>query len=193
MLMEFQKNFISIIKFMAEILPIEKGNKKHFRSTKRSLLKVDLTPMVDLGFLLISFFIFTTTIALPTSMKLAIPDDNDNFHPSEVPEKKTLNIILGPAGKFFTYEGFDLQNIQDLGNNIKFLRSRIIEKKDELRKNFGSDTGMVVLIKPTEDCSYADVVNVLDEMLINSVKTYIMTDAATGEVSAVKHIAGIKL
>lgn len=178
---------------MAEILPIEKGNKKHFRSTKRSLLKVDLTPMVDLGFLLISFFIFTTTIALPTSMKLAIPDDSDNFHPSEVPEKKTLNIILGPAGKFFTYEGFDLQNIQDLGNNIKFLRSRIIEKKDELRKNFGSDTGMVVLIKPTEDCSYADVVNVLDEMLINSVKTYIMTDAATGEVSAVKHIAGIKL
>jgi biopolymer transport protein ExbD len=176
---------------MAEILPNETGQKKNSRKTKKSFVKVDLTPMVDLGFLLISFFIFTTTIALPTSMKLAIPDDRGDFHPSEVPEKKTLNIILGPADKIFTYNGFDLQHLQNIGNNSKLLRSKIIEKKDELRRNFGSDSDMVVLIKPTEECSYANVINVLDEMLINSVKTYIMTDATATEVSALKHISNM--
>ncbi|MBS1745555.1 MAG: biopolymer transporter ExbD [Bacteroidetes bacterium] len=178
---------------MTDILPNQKSDSRNISMTKKSILRVDLTPMVDLGFLLISFFILTTTIALPTSMKLAIPDDNTHFQPSEIPESKTLNIILGQADNFFTYDGVDIQHIQTLGRNIKLLREKILEKKEALRKKFGSDKEMLVLIKPTEACSYADVVNVLDEMMINDVKTYIMTDAAADEVSAVKHITNINL
>jgi len=54
-------------------------------------LKIDMTPMVDLGFLLISFFIFTTEISKPAATQLYMPHDAD---PIEVPASKSLTILI---------------------------------------------------------------------------------------------------
>lgn len=51
--------------------------------------------MVDLGFLLITFFIFTTSLSEPTAMKLALPDDSQIVLPMKAAEEKTLHLILG--------------------------------------------------------------------------------------------------
>ena len=51
---------------------------------------------------------------------------------------------------------------------------------------YGSDSGMIVLIKPAPVSTYANVVNALDEMLICGIKTYILEDASTDELSKLK-------
>jgi len=170
---------------MAEISQREHRQKAGVVKPKKSSLRVDLTPMVDLGFLLISFFIFTTSVSQPTVMKLAMPDDRDSMHPLEAGENKTLNIVLGANHQPYVYNGSHLNDIKNIGNSITSIREAIIKKKNEMRNYYGNDSGMTVLIKPTETSTYADVVNTLDEMVICHVKTYMLMDVNTSELKAI--------
>jgi biopolymer transport protein ExbD len=171
---------------MAEVLQHENKQKAGVRKSKKTLLRVDLTPMVDLGFLLISFFVFTTTISQPKSMKLVMPDDNDTTNHSLAADGKTLNLILGANNKVYAYNGLDINNISNLGGDSKSMRAVIIQKKNEVRNKYGKDNEMIILIKPTDKSTYANVVNTLDEMLICNVKTYILMDADMQELNAIK-------
>jgi len=170
---------------MADIIQTEHKQKAGVPKTKKTSLRVDLTPMVDLGFLLIAFFVLTTTIAKPTSMKLAIPDDRGKRPPSEAPESKTLNILLGADNQTFIYDGTALNSIKNMGSDANALRTAIIQKKHDIRDAFGNDSGMVVLIKPTAAATYANLVNTFDEMLICNVKTYVLMDANNDELKSI--------
>src|SRR5579875_2231614 len=84
------------------------GHKKGpgVKKGKKLSTRVDMTPMVDLGFLLITFFIFTTTISQPTTLKLNLPQDTKN--PEEQTKTKAsgaLTIMLGKDNNVFYYEG----------------------------------------------------------------------------------------
>src|ERR1700753_1282211 len=72
---------------------------------KKLSTRIDLTPMVDLGFLLITFFIFTTTLNEPTGMKLGLPADAKDKDQSKLNEKSALTILLGKDDNVFYYEG----------------------------------------------------------------------------------------
>ncbi len=170
---------------MAEILSNQLQQKTGVPKAKKASLRVDLTPMVDLGFLLISFFVLTNTISQPTAMKLAMPDDRNIIDSSVVPADKTLSLLLDADNKIYVYNGKDINNIKNAGGRTA-IRATLIRKKNELRNKYGNDSGMVVLIKPTINSTYADVVNALDEMLICNVKTYILMDANAAELKAIK-------
>ena len=73
------------------------------RKLKKANLKVDMTPMVDLGFLLIAFFIFTTEVSKPTITNLYMPDDKGD--PTTVSQNKSLTILLGSYNRLFYYYG----------------------------------------------------------------------------------------
>ena len=75
--------------------------------SKKSNAKVDLTAMVDLAFLLITFFMLTTTLSKPQSMSLGLPDkdpDKDNVD-MKVDENRTMTILLGDDNKLVYYMG----------------------------------------------------------------------------------------
>jgi biopolymer transport protein ExbD len=147
------------------------GHKKGpgVKKGKKLSTRVDLTPMVDLGFLLITFFIFTTTMSQPTAMRLNLPKDVDNpDDQNKVKESAVLTIMLGKDNNVFYYEGQlkpDASNFKS--SSFKEIREVIINKKKNTSAN-----DLVMVLKPNADCNYKNVVDILDEMSINVIKRY---------------------
>ncbi len=167
---------------MAEMEVKESGHKKGpgVKKAKKASTRVDLTPMVDLGFLLITFFIFTTTMSQPTSMNLAMPKDTDK--PDEinkVKESGSLTLMLGKGNMIYYYFGNDPATMQTTG--YKDLRKIILDKK----KSTPTDD-LFIIIKPDKDATYKNAVDVLDEMSINDIGRYAMVDPTPDEYSKIQ-------
>jgi biopolymer transport protein ExbD len=148
------------------------GHKKGpgVKKGKKLSTRVDLTPMVDLGFLLITFFIFTTTVSQPTAMKIFLPKDVDKpEEQNKVKASAVLTIMLAKSDQLYYYEGDDPAKLQP--SNFKAIRDVILDKKKR------TDTAdFVVVLKPSKDCTYKNTVNILDEMTIDAVKRYALVD-----------------
>src|ERR1700681_599483 len=162
-------------------VPSGGGHKKGpgVKKGKKLSTRVDLTPMVDLGFLLITFFIFTTTMSQPTAMKLFLPKDVDKpEEQNKVKASAVLTIMLGKNDQVYYYEGDDPTKIQ--GTNFKGIRDVVLDKK---RRTDPKD--FVVVLKPSQDATYKNTVNILDEMTIDAVKRFALVDISPVEYSIV--------
>ncbi|HTI11427.1 MAG TPA: biopolymer transporter ExbD [Puia sp.] len=167
------------------------GHKKGpgVKKSKKLSTRVDLTPMVDLGFLLITFFIFTTTMSQPTAMKLNLPKDTDKpDEQNKLKESAALTVMPAKSNQVYYYEGLDPMKIQT--SNFKAIRDVILDKK---RRTDPKD--FMVIIKPTQDATYKNTVDMLDEMKIDDVKRYALVDITPDEykiVVATEQANGIK-
>ena len=142
---------------------------------KKLSTRVDLTPMVDLGFLLITFFIFTTTMSQPTAMRLFLPKDvKDPNEQNKVKNSAVITLMLGKNDVIYYYEGDSAQTLKP--TTFKKIRDVVIDKK---RRTDPKD--FVVVIKPTVDATYKNTINILDEMTIDGVKRYAMVDISPVE------------
>ena len=179
------------------------------KKAKKLSTRVDMTPMVDLGFLLITFFIFTTTMSSPKALNLNMPKDTKNEEElNKAKESGALTIMLGKNNAVYYYEG---QLLPDGSNfksaNFATIREEIINKKKEVMKthvhdgncpkiwaenkgdkNSCLDRDFVVVIKPDEDATYRNTVDMLDEMTINNVKRYAMIDITPQELEVVRKV-----
>ena len=192
----------------------DSGHKKGpgVKKAKKLSTRVDMTPMVDLGFLLITFFIFTTTMSTPSTMKLFMPkDDKNEEDKTEVKESGALTIMLGKGNGIYFYEG----QLEPDGSNFKSttykdIRDQIIKKKKQVIsahyhtpgceslqkgaqerknpdwKNACKDKDFVVVIKPNKESTYKNAVDILDEMTINQVQRFALIDITEDENKLVK-------
>jgi biopolymer transport protein ExbD len=165
------------------------GHKKGpgVKKGKKLSTTVDLTPLVDLAFLLITFFIFTTTMSTPTAMNLFLPKDTEKPEDqNKAKESGALTILLSKDRNVFYYEGI----LATDGSNFKQkpfseLRELIMDKKSRTKAE-----DLVIVIKPTETCTFADVVDALDEMTIADLKRYAMVDVSEGELALINASEG---
>jgi biopolymer transport protein ExbD len=161
------------------------GHKKGpgVKKSKKLSTRVDLTPMVDLGFLLITFFIFTTTMSQPTAMKLYLPKDADKPEDqNKAKQSGVITILLGKDDNVFYYEGI-LDNTASnfKSTTYKEIRNVLLDKKSRT-----PEKDLVVVLKPSEECTYRNVVDILDEMAVNVLKRYALVDISTVETQLVK-------
>lgn len=164
---------------MAEMNIPEKKGKRRMTIMPR----VDLTPMVDLGFLLITFFMLTTTMANENVVEINAPIPH--HEPTAFIDTSTITLIPTKEHQVAYYHGaleYD-DEIQLVNHNE--VRQIITQKQSDLKylpESFSKQAHQLhVLIKPDDRSTYEDLVRIIDEMLINNVQIYAITDADTFE------------
>jgi biopolymer transport protein ExbD len=175
----------------------DSGHKKGpgVKKAKKLSTRVDMTPMVDLGFLLITFFIFTTTMSTPNTTRLIMPkDEKDPEKQTEVKQSGALTILLGKENHLYYYEG----QMEGDGSNFKSstyagIREVIQKKKADVMLRGRSlgfhpdslDKDLVIVIKPDVDATYKNTVDILDEMTISNIQRFALIDITDTEKQAI--------
>ncbi|MEL1245759.1 biopolymer transporter ExbD [Flavobacterium sp. DGU11] len=177
---------------MAELNTGGDGGKGKKVRSKKSNPGVDLTAMVDLAFLLITFFMLTTTLSKPQAMPLPMPDKNPENQPKEItkiPEERMMTILIGEDNKIMWYMGqfatpkvppteasFGKNSIRkDLLKNVQ-LGKKYAEREGKPKE------GLVVNIKASDKATYKNLVDILDEMAITQPQLYAIGDITPGEL-----------
>lgn len=164
---------------MAEMNVPAGGGKKGGggKRSKKLSTRVDLTPMVDLGFLLITFFMLTTTLSKPQAMELNMPaKPEDTLDQPPVMASKVMTLVLGPRDKLYYYN-LNPDNTPQPPDSIDFSVTSNVEKilrdkQDYVRRAFNDTTDAIVLIKPMRSSTYRNFVDIVDEMsILNEVAT----------------------
>jgi biopolymer transport protein ExbD len=171
---------------MAELDTSGGGGKKGGKIiSKKASTRIDLTAMVDLAFLLITFFIMTTTLAKPKAMDMVMPDKSKKDVQLPVPESRTMTILLGTNNKMEWYigaPGKSAPTVDNFGKNG--IRKTLIEKNKEIESTHaGPDNFMIVLVKPSPKSTYKDFVNIMDEINITGIKSYGVVDITPPELA----------
>jgi biopolymer transport protein ExbD len=197
------------------------GGEEKKGKPKKQTLRVDFTPMVDMNMLLITFFMFCTTLSKPQIMDIAMPTDEKLTKEDEVKvkESKAITVILGEDDKVYYYTGIpdytDYQTLKEtnyaaqggLRDLLLERNASIVAKMRELRQEKaenkrmsdeefrtrsreikGVADGQVVVIKPTSEATYKNLVDALDEMQICSIDKYAIVDMTEGDQYLIENL-----
>jgi biopolymer transport protein ExbD len=176
--------------------------------SKKVSTRVDFTPMVDLGFLLITFFMLTTSMNKPKTMEITFPVDPDKeiVEENKIKASQAMTILLGESDRIYYYfglgdEGIDMQTTNYSRNGIRKVLLEENRKrnpradsipilKNEVKTGIISDSvyksrvsdikrqkgALIVLIKATDESSYKNMIDIIDEMSICSIGSYSIVD-----------------
>jgi biopolymer transport protein ExbD len=172
---------------MAEVQVKDNSGKGGKVRSKKQVPHVDLTPMVDLAFLLITFFMLVTTFNKPNVMDLGLPakpDINDpKPKPTEIDLSNSISLIIGKDNRIFYHQldqaGLNDQTLQE----TSFDRDGITKVIEQAKARAKDKTLFTVIIKPTDDAVYKNFVDMLDEMAITENERYGITDVKAWEQS----------
>lgn len=189
------------------------GHKKEKgKRSKKMSTRVDFTPMVDLAFLLITFFMLTTTMSKPQTMEINMPvkEDVPPEDQTKFPECCTMTILLSENDKIYYYMGLTDPKIETTDFGPDGIRKLLVEKngnaikkinalkekfrnkqltEDKLREeiiNVKKDFyTLKVIIKSDEKSRYKNLVDILDEMSITEVGSYSVADITPQELEMI--------
>jgi biopolymer transport protein ExbD len=172
---------------MAEVDSSQSGAKgKHSGGPKqkKKSTKIDMTAMVDVAFLLLTFFILTTTLATPKAMEINKPPKSDDpeENQKDVAESKVLTLILGEKDKIYYYYGITEPEVKTTDFSASGVRKVINDHLNKFpnRCNLVDNaTGCwdpIIVIKPNGTCKYKNMVDALDEMRISQVPKYALDE-----------------
>lgn len=161
---------------------------------KKASTRVDMAPMCDLGFLLITFFMFTTTFSKPNVMSLNMPPKTPPDVKVDEPQidlTNSISIILGGNDRIFWHQQDKTTLTPDQLNETDYsregIRNEILAAKQRAKK----PELFTVIIKPTDDSTYENLVNTLDEMEITESGKYGIVDISDNEVKVYREKSGI--
>ncbi len=180
---------------MAEVQVQEKGGKDGKVRSKKQSTRVDMTPMVDLGFLLITFFMFTTTFSKPNVMDLGLPakPKKDQKSPdTEIKLSNSISLLIGKDNRIFWHQQEQAGLTEATLNETSFDREGIRKVIQQAKARAVDQSKFTVIIKPTDDAVYKNFVDMLDEMAITKSEQYGVTDVKPWEKAIYEKKIGAK-
>ncbi|MGS0747723.1 ExbD/TolR family protein [Halpernia sp. GG3] len=174
---------------MAEVQVKEDSGKGGKVRSKKQNSRVDMTPMVDLGFLLITFFMFTTTFSKPNVMDLGLPakPKKDQIDPkTEIKLSNSISLILGEGNRVFWHQQDNTSLTPETLNETSYDREGIRKVVEQAKARADNPAIFTVIIKPTNEAVYKNFVDVLDEMAITKNDKYGVTDIKPWEKAIYK-------
>jgi biopolymer transport protein ExbD len=152
--------------------------------SKKSSTRIDMTPMVDLAFLLLTFFMLTTTFNKPQTMEIIMPEKpKEEEDQPLVNEKKVVTLLLGKNDKIFWYQGITDPTVEVTDFSKDGIRKVLLEHNAAIKD-------MMVLIKPSDESRYKNTVDILDEMNITNIKRYAIVDITKVDEGLIKKKEG---
>ncbi len=191
----------------------ESSGKRGKGKQKKMTVRVDFTPMVDMNMLLITFFMLCTTLSKPQTMEISMPSNDKDIteqQKSMVKASQAITLLLGADNKLYYYR--DYTSLKETTYGANGLRAVLLQKNaaavnqvralkqqklgleitdDEYKKKVseiksGKDTPTVI-IKATDDASYMNLIDALDEMQICNIGKYVITDIVEADEFLIKN------
>lgn len=170
----------------------DSGKKKGKKGRKKKgNPRIDMTPMVDLGFLLLTFFVLTTTMSTPTTMPVVVPEDRpeDTTKLPPVAEGKVLNLLVSGKNRIFYYQGIKDVELSMTTYSPNGLRPIVQDYQKKVRENYKNSSDkdpLIVIVKMTKDATFKNWVDIIDEMNITNQRKYVLIDITPDEVDFIK-------
>jgi biopolymer transport protein ExbD len=136
-----------------------------FQSNSKSP-HIDMTPMVDLGFLLITFFMLASSFSKPKTIQMLSPADTDTFVKLNCNHALTLLLDETNLVKYYTCPPEQNAPVQTVNFSKDGLRALIFEQKAAAKAYFNNEKPLIVLLKATEKARYKHLIDAIDEMSI---------------------------
>ena len=208
---------------MSEIIESGGGGGKHQKKrAKKHSSKVDMTPMVDLGFLLLTFFVLTTQFSKPKTMEINMPViPKDTTKRMKIEDETALTLLLSEKkekiyyyyGKFkpdasiikttdYSKEGvrkvFRDRN-KDVIEQVKQLKAKLSKREiaDTTYKRLamtikGDKKSVFVIVKADDKAKYKNIIDVIDELNVADIGKYALVDISPAEIAMLKTMGIIK-
>ncbi|MBL7941935.1 MAG: biopolymer transporter ExbD [Flavobacteriales bacterium] len=179
---------------MAELQPHEAlAHTKRRRRAWRSI-RTDMTPMVDLAFLLLTFFMLTTRLSEPTSIRIVYPKETGTTTPAG--HENCTTVLLGESGSQALYHGMwqgPDQLVRVEGNDLRKELLKVADCDNNGVVHAAGEKKRVVLVKTFERTQYKDVIDVVDELNIAGIGRYVIQDMDPEERKAIRQQTNKKL
>lgn len=127
-----------------------KGKGKKRKKGRRLGIRMDMTPLVDVAFLLLTFFMFTTSMSRPQTMEINLPPDRNVA--VDVAESNLLTLRVDDKGQVYWNMGIESPKRVEAGQLREFLRDK------------GTNPKIVALVKIDRLGKYQSLVDLIDEL-----------------------------
>jgi len=160
---------------VAESKSHSKGKKKK----KRAGVRIDMTPMVDVAMLLLTFFMLTTVFNKPQTMELNLPPDKEVK--VEVAASTLLVVRVAPNMQIYWNMGNEPAALKRVA--FKELRPLLIEKLRGIPK-------LITLVQIDREAKYNDMVDVIDELNLANITKFSIAPLKDTDKKLIARVAG---
>lgn len=146
--------------------PIQEGRRQ--QKAEKQTVFTDMNAMVDLAFLLLTFFMLTTTMVKPKVMEIVMPvpsQDEKKEDVQPIKESRAISLLPLSDGRLYIYKGLSVESVQEISYKKEGLRATLREILPSIDKP-------IIIIKPHPECNFRNLVDVLDEMNVLKVERY---------------------